>query len=53
MRKYLSFHLSFYDLERNYPGTILTNMSLNTVQMKKIVSDTIGNYIISLSIIIT
>ena len=53
MRKYLSFHLSFYDLESNFPGTILTNMSLNTVQMKKIVSDTIGNYIISLSIIIT
>ena len=53
MKKYLSFHLSFYDLERNYPGTILTNLSLNTVQMKKIVSDTIGSYIISFSIIIT
>ena len=53
MRKYLSFHLSFFDLERNSPGTILTNMSLNTIQMKKIVSDTIGSYIISFSIIIT
>jgi ATP-binding cassette subfamily B (MDR/TAP) protein 1 len=53
MKKYLSFHLSFYDLERNSPGTILTNMSLNTVQMKKIISDTIGAYIISISITIT
>ena len=53
MRKYLSFHLSFYDLERNYPGTILTNMSLNTVQMKKILGDTLGNYIMSFSILIT
>ena len=53
MRKYLSFHLSYYDLERNSPGTILTNMSLNTVQMKKIISDTVGSYIISFSIIIT
>ena len=53
MRKYLSFHLSFYDLERNFPGTILTNLSLNTIQMKKIVSDTIGSYIMSFSIIIT
>ena len=53
MRKYLSFHLSFYDLERNYPGTILTNMSLNTVQMKKLFGDTLGNYIMSFSILIT
>jgi len=53
MKKYLSFHLSFYDLERNFPGTILTNMTLNTVQMKKIISDTIGSYIISFAIIIT
>ena len=53
MKKYLSFHLSYYDLERNSPGTILTNMSLNTIQMKKIISDTIGSYIISITIIIT
>ena len=53
MEKYLSLHLSFYDLERNVPGTILTNMSLNTVQMKKIISDTIGSYVISFTIIIT
>ena len=53
MKKYLSFHLSFYDLERNYPGTILTNMTLNTVQMKKMFNDTLGTYIISFSIIIT
>ena len=53
MKKYLSFHLSFYDLERNYPGTILTNMSLNTVQMKKFFNDTLGFYIISFSILVT
>ena len=53
MRKYLSFHLSYYDLERNSPGTILTNMSLNTIQMKKIINDVLGSYIISFTIIIT
>ena len=53
MKKYLSFHLSFYDLERNYPGTILTNLSSNTVQMKKMFNDIIGTYIISFSIIVT
>ena len=52
MKKYLSFHLSYYDLESNSPGTILTNMSLNTVQMKKIISDIVGSYIISITIII-
>ncbi len=52
MKKYLSFHLSYYDLESNSPGTILTNMSLNTVQMKKIISDVVGSYIISITIII-
>ena len=53
MKKYLSFHLSFYDLERSSPGTILTNLSLNTIQMKKIINDTIGSYIISIAITIT
>ena len=53
MRKYLSFHLSYYDLERNSPGTILTNMSLNTIQMEKIINDVLGSYIISFTIIIT
>ena len=53
MKKYLSFHLSYYDLERNSPGTILTNMSLNTVQMKMIIQYALGSFVISFAIIIT
>ena len=35
MKKYLSFHLSFYDIDRNSPGSILSKMSINTIQIKE------------------
>ena len=35
MKKYLSFHLSFYDIDRNSPGSILSKMSINTIQLKE------------------
>ena len=53
MRKYLSFHLSYYDIERNSPGSILTKMSIDTVQMKEFIKNIIGISIICISIIIT
>ena len=49
MKKYLSFHLSFYDLDRNSPGSILTKMSINTIQLKEILRTIVGSGIIVIS----
>ena len=53
MKKYLSFHLSFYDIERNSPGSILTKMSIDTIQMREFVKNIIGISIIGISITIS
>ena len=53
MKKYLSFHLSYYDIDRNSPGSILTKMSIDTIQMREFIKNIIGISIISISIIIT
>ena len=53
MKKYLSFHLSFFDLERNSPGSLLTKMSINTIQLKEFVAKIFGNTLISISIFIS
>ena len=34
MKKYLSFHLSYFDLEGNSPGSLLTKMSIETAQLR-------------------
>jgi len=52
MKKYLSFHLSFYDIDRNSPGSILTKMSIDTIQMKEFIKNIIGVTIICIAIII-
>ena len=53
MKKYLSFHLSYYDIDRNSPGSILTKMSIDTIQMREFIKNIIGVSIISFSIIIS
>ena len=53
MKKYLSFHMSYYDLERNSPGSILTFMSINTVLQKEFIKNAVGYGIITISLIIT
>ena len=53
MKKYLSFHLSYYDIDRNSPGSILTKMSIDTIQMREFIKNIIGISIISISIIIS
>ena len=45
MNKYLSFHLSFYDIDRNSPGSILTKMSINTIQLKEFIRTIVGAFI--------
>ena len=49
MRKYLSFHLSFYDIDRNSPGSILAKMSINTIQIKEFLKFIVGNTITIIS----
>ena len=46
MKKYLSFHLSFYDIDRNSPGSILSKMSINTIQLKEFLKFIFGYVII-------
>ena len=53
MKKYLSFHLSYYDLDRNSPGSILTKMSINTIQLKEFLRNIVGTVIIIISCLIT
>ena len=53
MKKYLSFHLSYYDIDRNSPGSILTKMSIDTMQLKELYKSIIGNIFYCLSLFIT
>ena len=53
MKKYLSFHYAYYDIDRNSPGSILTKFSIDTIQLKEFTKNIIGSIIISLSIIIS
>ena len=53
MKKYLSFHLSYYDMEKNSPGSILTKMSIDTIQLKEFIKNIIGIMIINIAIVIT
>ena len=34
MRKYLQFHLAYFDVPTNSPGALLTKMSIDTMQLK-------------------
>ena len=53
MKKYLSFHLSFYDIDRNSPGSILTQMSINTIQLKEFMNYIIGYSVTVIAILIS
>ena len=53
MKKYLSFHMSYYDLDINSPGSILTKMSINTILQKEFMKNTVGIGLICISATIT
>ena len=42
MSKYLSFHLSYFDVSKNSPGSILTKMSINTMELNQIINSIFG-----------
>ena len=53
MKKYLSLHLSFFDLERNSPGSLLTKLSIDTIQLKDFIAKIFGNFFISVFVCIS
>ena len=52
MKKYLSFHLSYYDLDINSPGSILTKFSIDTIQLKEFSKSILAYSLNSLSMFI-
>ena len=50
--KYLKFHLSFFDLEINSPGSLLTRLSIDTTQLNSLIIAIFGGSIISISVFV-
>ena len=42
LRKYLQLHMSFYDITKNSPGSLLTRLSIDTMQLNNLVFSTVG-----------
>ena len=42
MEKYLSFHLSYFDLTKNSPGALLARMSINTMELNQLLNTILG-----------
>ena len=42
MAKYLSFHLSYFDVTKNSPGALLTRMSINTMELGQMLNSILG-----------
>jgi ATP-binding cassette subfamily B (MDR/TAP) protein 1 len=45
MEKYLSFHLSYFDVTRNSPGSLLTRMAINTMELNQMLTTILGTSI--------
>ena len=45
LRKYLQLHMSFYDITKNSPGSLLTRLSIDTMQLNNLVFSTVGSSI--------
>ena len=52
MKKFLNLHLAYFDLDINSPGSLLTNISLNSIQIKEYTANILGTSIHALSIFI-
>ena len=53
MKKYISFHMSFFDIDRNSPGSLLSKMSIDTVQLHIFINKIIGIALICFSLLVT
>ena len=45
MKKYLQFHLSYFDVTTNSPGALLTKMSIDTMELNQLVNNILGTTI--------
>ena len=43
LKKYLQFHISFYDITKNSPGSLLTRLSIDTMQLNNLVFSVVGS----------
>ena len=43
LRKYLQLHMSFYDITKNSPGSLLTRLSIDTMQLNNLVMSVVGS----------
>ena len=43
LKKYLQFHMSFYDITKNSPGSLLTRLSIDTMQLNNLVMSVLGS----------
>ena len=43
VRKYLSLHIAYYDIDENAPGALLTKLSIDTTQLNSIILTLVGD----------
>ena len=43
LKKYLQFHISFFDITKNSPGALLTRLSIDTMQLNNLVMSILGS----------
>ena len=43
VRKYLSLHIAYYDIDDNSPGALLTKLSIDTTQLNSIILTLVGD----------
>ena len=43
LKKYLQFHISFYDITKNAPVALLTRLSIDTMQLNNLVFSVVGS----------
>ena len=53
MAKFLSFHLSYFDVTNNSPGALLTKISIYTIELNFMLNTILGLSIQSISVLIT
>ena len=53
MKKYLSFHISYFDLKGNSPGSILTKMAIETAQLRDYSLSIVRNALLCLGTMIS
>ena len=42
LKKYLSLHLSYFDVNENSPGSLLTRMSIDTMELNQMLNNILG-----------